>query len=425
MTSRRQAIGAGFSALATLAVGASPASAGWRGDAAAPDDEAYWASVAARCYVTAREPVTLEHGNFGTLAWPVMQVYKRWIEQVNEQGAYYARRQFPADAQRIREKVARSLGVDVDEIAFTRGATESLQALIGGYAGLRPGDQVLYCDLDYDSMQAAMRWLQARRGVQSIAVQVPEPATHQGLIDFYERALRDHPRVRLMLLTQVSHRTGLVMPVGEIVAMAAQRGVDVIVDAAHAWGQVPMDLRGSGVAFAGLTCHKWLGAPLGVGLIYVRRDRLVDIEPYMGSEDYPAVVDVRDRVHTGTTNIAALLAVEAALDLHGALGPQAKARRLSWLRQRWMQPLRDTPRLQLLVPEDPRLAGGMASFRLAGATSVADNQRLARRLLEEFGVFTVHRTGVAAGACVRVTPNVFTPAADVDRLLIALQALAA
>ena len=424
MTSRRQAIAAGLSVLAAVPAAADLELADLRGDAAAPDDESYWASVAARCYATARQPVMLEHGNFGTLALPVMQAYKRWIEQVNEQGAYYARRQFPADAQRIRVKVARELGVEVDEIAFTRGATESLQALIGGYARLRPGDGVLYADLDYDSMQSAMRWLVSRRGAQRVVVQVPEPVTHQGLIDFYEQALRDHPHVRLMLLTHVSHRTGLVMPVAEIVAMAARHGVDVIVDAAHAWGHVPMDLRGSGVAFAGLTCHKWLGAPLGVGLIYVRRDRLDAIEPYMASDDYPDV-DVRDRVHTGTTNIAALLAVESALELHIALGPQAKARRLAVLRQRWVEPLRDVAGLQLLVPKDPRLAGGMASFRLAGMTSVADNQRLARRLLEQYGVFTVHRAGVAAGACVRVTPNVFTPATDVDQLLRALRAIVA
>lgn len=412
-----------MSALAAWPTSGETVAPALRGNAAAPDDEAYWAAVAASLYPPARPPVSLEHGNFGTMAEPVSRAYRRWIDHVNERGAYYARREFPLDAQRIREKAARALGVDTDEIAFTRGATESLQALIGGYGRLRPGDTVLYSDLDYDSMQSAMRWLVSRRGVHCVSVQVPEPATHQGLVDFHEQALREHPGVKLMLLTHVSHRTGLVVPVEEIVAMAHRHGVDVIVDAAHAWGHVPMDLRRSGVAFAGLTCHKWIGAPVGVGLVYVRRDRIDSIEPFMGHEDFPGSTDIRDRVHTGTANFAALLAVEAALDLHASLGPEAKIQRLAWLRQRWTEPLREERWIQVLVPQDRRLAGGMASFRLRGATAVVDNQRLARRLLEEFGVFAVHRAGVAAGACVRITPNVFTPATDLDHLVKSLRSL--
>ena len=394
------------------------------GDRARPDDETYWAGVADNFYAVSRQVIGLEHGNFGTLAKPVLQAYQRNITRVNEQGSYYSRRSLSGDAERIRAKAAKLLGVGVDEIVFTRGATESLQALIGGYNRLRPGDAVLHADLDYDSMQTAMRWLKNRRGVESIAVAVPEPATHQGLIDFYAAALTAHPTVRLMLLTHVSHRTGLIMPVAEIVSMARARGVDVIVDSAHAWAHVDFDLPALGADFVGLTCHKWIGAPLGLGLAYIRRERVDQIDRFMGSEDYPEETDIRDRIHSGTSNFAALLALEDALDFHIALGPVAKAKRLRWLRDCWVEPLRGYGRLQMLTPADPRLGGGISSFRLAGVTSVTDNLRLARTLLEQFNLFAVHRTGVAAGACVRVTPNVFTPVQDIERLKAALKLLA-
>src|SRR5262249_44680752 len=154
--------------------------------------------------------------------------------------------------------------------------------------------------------------------------------THQGLIDAYADALAKNPRVRLMLLTQVSHRTGLRLPVREIVAMARARGVDAIVDCAHAWGQFDVNLGELGVDFAGLNGHKWIGAPLGVGVLYIRRERIGDVDPFMATEDYPAD-DIRNRVHTGTSNFCAYLALEQALDFHERIGVAAKAVRLKRL----------------------------------------------------------------------------------------------
>ncbi|HAV50770.1 MAG TPA: hypothetical protein DCX75_11925 [Brevundimonas sp.] len=164
------------------------------------------------------------------MARPVLAAYERHQAMVNRRNSYYSRREYGADLARIRSRVAANLGVEPDEIAFTRGATEALQALIGGYNRLKPGDQVLIADLDYDSMQSAMAWLKDRRGAELVRIELPEPATRQGLIDAYASALDANPKVRLMLLTQVSHRNGLHLPVAEITALARTRGVDVILD---------------------------------------------------------------------------------------------------------------------------------------------------------------------------------------------------
>lgn len=382
-----------------------------------------WTRIAAQYDVTA-ETIQLENGNWGTMARPVLAAYERHQRRVNRETSFYSRRGYGADLGRIRARAAAALGVSPDEIAFTRGATEALQALIGGYNRLRPGDAVLYADHDYDAMQTVMRWLKVRRQVDVVGIDLPEPATFQSLIDAYAAALAAHPRVRMMLLTHVSHRNGRVLPVAEITAMARARGVDVILDSAHAWGQLDFRLPDLGADFVGLNGHKWIGAPLGVGILYIRKARIGDIDPYMGEDQTPPD-DVRARVHTGTANMAAYLALNEALDFHEAIGVTAKAQRLTALHRAWSEPLRSVAGVEVLTATDPRLVGAIGAFRLFGRTSEADNAALARRLLEQFGIFTVHRTGLARGACVRVTPALFTAEADVLKLSAAVRMIAA
>jgi len=142
----------------------------------------------------------------------------------------------------------------------------------------------------------------------------------------------------------------------------------------------------------------------------------------MGIDDHRPG-DVRLRVHTGTSNMAAYLALEDALNFHEAIGAPAKAARLSYLRRRWTEPLRDVRGVQVLTPEDDRLGSALGAFRLTGRTTPAENTELARLLLERFGIFTVARHGLASGSCVRATVSLFTRPAQVDRLAQALEVL--
>ncbi|MBN9553267.1 MAG: aminotransferase class V-fold PLP-dependent enzyme [Alphaproteobacteria bacterium] len=385
-----------------------------------PLDSKYWDAIAAQFDMT-REIVPFENGMWGMMPRSVLEAYRRKTEMVNRRNSFYARRQFDADLEKVRGRAARDLGVALEEIAFTRGATESLMTLINGYNRLKPGDAVLYADLDYDSTQAAFDWLGVHRGVDVVRIALSEPATHQNLIDTYEAALKAHPKVRLMLLTHVSHRTGLVLPVPEIVAMARKRGVDVIVDSAHAWGQLDFKLDDLKADFVALTCQKWIGAPVGTGLMYVRRSRIGDIDAAIGNGGF-AQADIRARIHTGTSNFAAFLALDDALDFHETIGAPVKEARLRHLRDRWAEELRG--RIEILTPSDPRLTSGITSFRLHGHTSHAQNIADAETLLKRFNIFTVERSGVASGSCIRVTCAVFTREAEVDRLVEALRTMA-
>lgn len=386
-------------------------------------DERFWARVARR-YAVSREVVNLENGFYGVMPTTVQAAYHRNIDALQRRNSLYLRNEFGADLESIRARIARVLGAATEEIAITRGATEALQLLISNYNRLRPGDAVMYADLDYDSMQYVMSWLPERRGVELVRFALPEPAEHDAVLGAYERQLDAHPNVKLLLLTHVSHRTGLLVPVAEVAALARARGVDVILDAAHSWGQVDFRIDDLGVDFAGFNLHKWMGAPLGVGFLWIRAERIAAVDPVFADGDYPRT-DVRARVHTGTSNTANLLTVPDALAFHDALGTPNKQARLTYLRDRWVARARALPNVQILTPDDPRTHAGITSFRIAGRVTAAENTAVVRQLLEDYGVFTVRRGGVAAGQCVRVSPALYTSAADVDRFADALEDLSA
>lgn len=386
-------------------------------------DNNYWRSVRA-LYDVPDDLIHLEHGNWGMMAKSVHAKYLEELAKVNRHTSYYGRELFAEEQAPVMQYVAEVLNVSTDEIAPVRNATEALTALIGGYHKLKPGDGVLYADLDYPSMQGAMRWLVDRRGVTVHTVNLPEPASVDNIISTYENALKANRHIRLLLITHISHRTGLLLPVREIIAMARQYDVDVILDSAHAWGQVDFTLPDTGADFVGLNLHKWMGAPLGLGLIYIKKSRLGDIDRHMvrgGGRDTDSIYA---RTGIGTNNLAAQLTVPAALDVHRAIGPALKQARLRRLRDLWAERLRDHPRIEILTPADPSLYAGITSFRVKGKTNAADNVALAKKLWEQHRIFVVQRDGVASGSCIRVTPAVFTLESEVNALANAIELIA-
>jgi len=386
---------------------------------AAPSDD-YWESVA-REYDATREVIQLEHGNWGMMARPVLAAYRANVERVNRDTSYYARRTMVPDLQAAQAAVAQFMGVSVDEIAFTRNATEAMKALILQYNRLKPGDAVLYADLDYDSMQTSMESLARRRGVNVIMVALPEPATRQSLIDTYRTAFDANPNVKMVLLTHLSHRTGLVLPIAEIATMARERGIDAIVDAAHSVGQLDFKLLDLKSDFIGMNLHKWIGAPLGCGAIYVRRDRLSAIDP--DPAENPKSSDILTKVHTGTPDYAAHLTVPAALAFQEKIGGARRAARLRALRDRWVRQVASLPQVQIFTPDDPASHGAITSFRIRGHTSHEDNVALAKALFDKHRIFTVHRDGLASGSCVRVTPALASRMSDCDALASAIRSI--
>lgn len=383
-------------------------------------DESFWRTFADR-YDVQPGPINLENGYFGRMSRTVIEEYQHNIELINRSNSVYVRQRFEtSDGLKIRARVAGLIDVPAEAVALTRNASDGLQSLIRNYNRLQPGDQVLVCDLEYDTVKGAMRWLARHRGVEVIEIEHRHPASFDSLLTTYREAFERYPRLKLMALTHVTHRTGLVMPVQAIAAAAREHGIDVILDGAHALGQLAFDLEELGIAFAAYNLHKWIGAPLTLGFLYIAPERLGDIDPDMGEMHFP-ITDIRARTPYSTPNIPALLTLPLVLEEHWAMGgAAAKGARLNYLRNLWVRAARELPGIEVLTPDDPRLYCGITSMRF---TAHNDQQSMVERLLNDYNLFTVVRSGAACGPCIRITPGLTTTAADMAQLITALTEL--
>ena len=346
----------------------------------------------------------------------------RWVNRHHStflRSAVNARPRDPAlDAS--RRAVADLIGAGADEIALCGGGTEALYALITNYRRLKAGDAVILADVDYDEMQYAMAFLKESRGAEVVRVSLPEPPTAADVLAAYEKVLKAPPRAKLLLLTHVSNRHGLIPPVREIIAMARTRGVDVILDSAQAVGQLPVDVDALGADFVGFSLHKWLAAPLGTGGVYIRKSRQADVAPYMGNGLIDPA-DVRSRILTGTINVAAHLTIPDAIAVHRQLGAEPKLKRLQAMRDYWMDRVRDVPGLRLAGPGPGDPYGAIGAFRPAGMATPHDARKMQARLLAGHGVLVVAKAGLAAGPVLRVTPALFNTQDELDRLVTAIR----
>ena len=385
-------------------------------------DEAFWREVGS-FYDRSEAILNLEHGYWAKMARPVQAAYFDALTMVNTENSYYARREFAADEAEATRRIARALGAHEDEIVITRNATEACHNLIRQYRGLDDKDAVLLADVDYPGFKTHMHWLGEGRGVRVVEIALPTRASQQEIRDLYFQAFETNPDLKLMLITHVSNQQGLVIPVAEITAEARRRGIDVICDAAQSWGLLNFEITDLGVDYAAFNLHKWIGAPLGTGALYVRRGALERIAPYPG-ESTAADAPIASRIHPGTYNFAARLAIPEALDFHETLGPANKEARLRYLRGLWTAEADEMPHIEVLGGRDEASWTGIGSFRLEGRTSIEDATELQLRLEKEFGIFTVVRKGLASGGCVRITPQVFNTPDEMGQLVDAMRQLA-
>ncbi|EJL24220.1 aminotransferase class V-fold PLP-dependent enzyme [Novosphingobium sp. AP12] len=380
----------------------------------------------AALYDVDRSVVNLDAAYYGAMTKPVKAAYTRHLDWMNRYNSTFLRNGVEGVSRDAVlgapvAAVEKLIGAQAGEVAFSAGGTDALYALIANYRPLKAGDSVIYADVDYDEMQFAMDYLQANRGAKVVRFSLPVPSTRANILAAYEKVLNETPSAKLLLLTHVSNRNGLIPPVAEIIRMAKARGVDVILDSAQAVGQMPLDVNALGADFVGFSLHKWLAAPLGTGGIYIRKNRLQDISPWLGNRIYDAD-DIRARLPTGTANVAAQLTVTDAAELQGHIGLNRKFEHLKALRNRWVEPVRELPGLEMTLPDEPANYAAISSFRLPGMRTVEQTKKAQALFLAKYKLMIVAKAGLAGGAVLRVTPGLYNTGADLDRLVGAVRA---
>lgn len=381
-------------------------------------DEPFWAAIRAS-YRLPTDFINLESGYYSMQATPVLEAFVGHVRRLNTQAARYMRTAMVADKRRVQERLAAMAGCGPDELVITRNTTESLDTVIAGF-DWKAGDEAVMASHDYGAMLDQFKLVARRHGVVNRVVDVPlHPRSDDEVVSAYAAAIT--PRTRMLMVCHVVNLTGQVLPVRKVAEMAHARGVQVLVDGAHAFAQLDFRIPDTGADYYGASLHKWLGVPLGAGILYVRKDRVAGIWPLFGDSGF-ADDDIRKLNHTGTVPCHTDVAIEDAIAFHARIGTARKEARLRWLQEYWTSRVRDLPRVSLNTPSDPARTCAIANVAVAGMTP----GQLAKRLMDDHRIFTVAINRPEAGiAGVRVTPHLFTSTAELDALVAAVRTIAA
>jgi len=377
-------------------------------------DETFWAEIQ-RAFVVDRTVINLNNGGVSPSPAAVQEAQRRYQEYSNAAPAYTMWRVLEPQRETVRENLARFFGCDPEEVALTRNTSEGLETCQFGF-DLKAGDEVLTSNQDYPRMITTFKQRERREGIVLKQISLPTPAEDPDqVVRAFEAAIT--PKTRLILVSHMIFLTGQVLPVRQVVAMGRRRGIPVLVDGAHTFAHLAFTQADLDCDYYATSLHKWLFAPHGTGMLYVRREKIRGLWPLMAA---PAELDgnIRKFEEIGTHPAAPYLAIGEALTFTTGIGPRRKEARLRYLRDRWATCLSRHARVRLHTSLKPGLSCGLALVQLEGV----DSGRLADYL------WAKHRIIVAAikhdeFEGIRVAPSVYTTLDEIDQFCEAIEAV--
>ena len=369
-------------------------------------DEDYWATIQ-NSFSVGRGIINLNNGGVSPSPRIVTESLVRYLWQQEDVTAYTMWQILEPQSETIRTGLAELFGCDREEIAITRNASESLEILLMGM-DLKSGDEILTTTQDYPRMLTTLRQREKREGLKLKLIQIPIPPKNLDEITAaFEKGITD--RTRLILMAHMVNITGQITPVKAVCEMARAKGIETIVDGAHSFAQFDFKQKDLGCDYFGTSLHKWIYAPKGTGMLYVRKEKIPKVWALMASEDKNRN-DIRKYEEIGTHSAAMRLAIGEAILFHNAIGGKRKEGRLRYLSRYWMNNLKSIPKVGFNTSFDPAQSCAIANFKIEGVDPVA----LGGYLMSKHKIFTtpiVHDefTGI------RITPNVYTTLWELDR----------
>ncbi|MCH8243901.1 MAG: aminotransferase class V-fold PLP-dependent enzyme [Planctomycetes bacterium] len=428
MVSRREFLGALSVPAASLAIGGSfalrPLETAEAGDLPVlfpkrdrsfePDacGEDFWFECA-RAFTVDRSLVNLNNGGVSPSPQFVQAAMKRHLDFSNTAPPYTMWKVLEPQREAVRQRFARLFGCDTEEVAFTRNASEGLQICQFGF-DLRRGDEVLTTNQDYPRMLTTFKQRERREGIVLKQFSIPIPAEYDDeIVSLFRRHIT--PKTKLILMCHVINITGQLLPVRKVVAMARAKGIPVIVDGAHALAHFDFKISDLDCDYYATSLHKWLFAPHGTGMLYVRRDKIRDLWPLMAATE-EQVDDIRKFEEIGTHPAANYLAIGEALTFHQGIGGQRKEERLRFLRDYWARRLLTHDRVRLHTSLKPEFSCGIATVQIDGV----DSSELNDWLWKEHRILTTAINHDEFQG-VRISPSVYTMLPELDRFCDAME----
>lgn len=375
-------------------------------------DADLWREVQ-QAFTVDRSMINLNNGGVSPSPATVQLAMKRHLDYSNTTPVYAMWRVLEPQREGVRRELAQLFGCDAEEVAITRNTSEGLETCQLGF-DLEPGDEVLTTTQDYPRMVNTWKQLARRHGVVLRQFPIPTPCDDPAeIVRRFEANVTQ--RTRLILVSHVIFLTGQVMPVREVVRLGRSRGIPVIVDGAHAFAHLVFSRRDLDCDYYGTSLHKWLAAPHGTGMLYVRRDLIGSLWPLMAAPPEMGN-DIRKFEEIGTHAAATALAVAEAIVFHRAIGAERKFARLLYLRDRWARQLAASDRVRFHSPLQPSLGCGLATFEIDGVDpgELVDHLWNRRRI-----IVTAIKHDEFQG--VRVSPSVYTTLEELDRFSEAVE----
>ncbi|MDP0499122.1 MAG: aminotransferase class V-fold PLP-dependent enzyme [Verrucomicrobiota bacterium JB022] len=395
-----------------LSAAAGPIDTGGKAPLALAKDELFWQRVR-REFAPRPDFVNLEYGYFCPSALSTLETTVRGARDINSGGSYFMRREMHDELEEARTDLAALAGVSTEEICITRNTTESMNIIVNGL-DMERGDEIVYSDQDYGSMVESMEQKAKRYGVVLKQVAIPlDPKSDDEIVAIWERAIT--PRTKLLHVTHLINITGHILPVRKICDMAHRHGVEVLVDSAHAFAHIDYKIEDLGCDYLGTSLHKWLCSPVGLGMLYVKREKIEKIWPLM-ADTGKKVDDIRKLEELGTRPYNHHRGLRTAIEFHKQIGGKAKEERLRYLNTYWTQDFRDHDRIYFNTPTDPSRYVAISNVGVRGATP----KQLGDFLWDKHNILIAGVDHPVVKG-VRVTPGLPTPLRHLDLMKVAME----
>lgn len=388
--------------------------AGFTPEQAAAEED-FWALIS-QAYTVNPSIINLNNGGVSPSPKVVQDAVERFNKLSNEAPSYYMWRILDQGREPLRMKLANLAGADPEEIAVNRNATEALNTVIFGL-DLKAGDEVIGTKQDYPNMIQAWRQREMREGIKYTQISFNFPIEDDAaIVDAFAKAITS--KTKVLHITHVINWVGQILPVRKICDMARSKGITTIVDGAHSFGLLDFKIPELGCDYFGTSLHKFLSAPIGSGMLWIKKDKIANIWPLV-CNDKPRSTDIRKFETLGTRSFPIEQGIGEAINFHEAIGSKRKEARIRYLKDYWATKVKDVPGVKIHTSFKPDYACSICGVSIDGMTPGELDSAL-------FSKYKIHTVGIVWEniSCVRITPHVYTRTIDLDRLVKAITEIA-